>query len=720
MRTTPTLDWQRRLLESVVLCSALLLAGPVLAEEADPYGFYRTVEGDVRLTTLDRAEPIDVEPDYPLLAGDRLWVAPGGRAEAILPDRTILRVGGSTDIHFESLPLSAAETAGAGTVIRLLEGELQVVVRESAWEGEPLRVDTANAVAYLERPGTYRIYSDDRQWTELVVREGFGEVVLAAGSIVARPNEEVVVDGLDEPRVRVYPAGGLDDLEAWGQELDRDARIAAGDEYVDESLHYEAASLRGHGEWVDVDAGHAWRPYSSSGWRPFTRGYWTHTPGGYYWVSSDPWGGFTSHYGSWSLHPYHGWVWYPGNVFSPAQVTWYWGPTHVAWIPSGYYSHHYRSRGYFGFGLRLGHYGWAGGSWGYYSDWTFCPTRYFGWRSYRSAWRSGYEVGRSARHDVPRGVITTTTRGIPRGFSDRPESLLQHLTRDRDRGAERKLPDVTSFVARRSGLSSEVREAVGARPASRGSLMDRATRGATSERTIVDRSDLRSRTTETTRRTSAIERFRSDQPTAARALPARPDLGRREAAAGVRVEREPQSRVPRGVEQSTSRSILTRERAPARPSAERGSSPSILQRDTTSSRYGTRSSGGSERPEVRTPASSSSAPSVRERTPIVRRVLDGIRGRTPSSSSREAPRSSASSSSSRSSASSRTSSTSSSSSRRPTPAAPSASRSSSSSSSRSSVKPPSSSRRSSSSSSKSSRSKARPRSQSSPKSKPPR
>ena len=106
--------------------------------------------------------------------------------------------------------------------------------------------------------------------------------------------------------------------------------------------------------------------------------------------------------------------------------------------------------------------GWAGGRWSHYSHWTFCPTRYFGWRSYRSHWSSGAEIARTGQHrDVPRGVITGTTRGLPRGYHGRPEQIVEALDRTPPiQHLRHKLPDVTDFVARKPTLSTEVRQAI--------------------------------------------------------------------------------------------------------------------------------------------------------------------------------------------------------------------------------------------------------------------
>ncbi len=640
MTTTDRKFSQQFIGASIWVLALVLAAAPLVAEDESGYGFYRTVEGDVRLSTLDRAEPLDVEPNYPLLLGDRVWVTPAGRLEAILPDQTILRAAGGTDLYFQELALYADETGGTGTVLRLLEGEIQVIVSGYAEEGPPLRIDTPNATVYLQEPGVYRIYADDRQWTEVVVREGFGEVALADGSVVVRANEEAVIDGEVDPRVRVYPAGALDALEAWGEDLDREAaELAARESYVPSRLGYQAAPLHRNGTWLSVDAGWAWRPHVSVGWRPYTRGYWTYTPRGRYWVSSFSWG-FTFHYGSWALHPHHGWIWHPGNVFSPAWVTWYWGPTYVAWVPSGYYSHYYGPRyGYSGF--HFGFHGWAGGSWSYYGHWTFCPTRYFGWRSYGTHWRSGHELGRHARHDVPRGLIVSHTRAIPRDYLGRAEEL-EAVARELElqQGHGRKLRDVTEFIGREPRLSSEVREVVFSKAPERS--IARAEQPMT---TRIGRATAPSERSERIDQPAVTRIGRSTAPNRSdrseEAMPMRPDVSRRQLVTSAPAGREPARREMSSIDSSL-------RGGPVADSPERDSPSTLRTLPGTATRIDRgevsmpesprsgapgRSIGSVRRPVE--PLAGGQLPRHETRVPVVRRVVDGIRGSRPATSAPE-------------------------------------------------------------------------------------
>ncbi|MBN1593826.1 MAG: DUF4384 domain-containing protein [Candidatus Coatesbacteria bacterium] len=99
--------------------------------------------------------------------------------------------------------------------------------------------------------------------------------------------------------------------------------------------------LSPYGYWEFYSGyGYVWRPYHVSiGWGPYYRGRWVFTSYGWTWVSSDPWGWITCHYGYWAKTRRWGWVWLPGSVWSPARVSWYRSKGHVGWRPAPLPSH---------------------------------------------------------------------------------------------------------------------------------------------------------------------------------------------------------------------------------------------------------------------------------------------------------------------------------------------------------------------------------------------
>ena len=93
--------------------------------------------------------------------------------------------------------------------------------------------------------------------------------------------------------------------------------------------------LVAHGRWVVVGGyGRCWIPaHVEVGWRPYSNGYWQWTDAGWYWVSEEPWGWATYHYGRWDWHTLHGWIWVPQTQWAPAWVCWREGSGYVGWAP---------------------------------------------------------------------------------------------------------------------------------------------------------------------------------------------------------------------------------------------------------------------------------------------------------------------------------------------------------------------------------------------------
>jgi hypothetical protein len=51
------------------------------------------------------------------------------------------------------------------------------------------------------------------------------------------------------------------------------------------------------------------------------------------WISEEPFGWATYHYGKWFYDRYDGWVWLPGLDWGPAWVSWEQTPDYVGWSP---------------------------------------------------------------------------------------------------------------------------------------------------------------------------------------------------------------------------------------------------------------------------------------------------------------------------------------------------------------------------------------------------
>ena len=431
---------------------ALLAVAPALAaqDDAGSYGYLRVVDGPAELFQAGSDARTDAEINQPVLAGDRLWVPDGSRAEVVLADGNLLRIDGGSEIVLQRLA-GSPDADDRQTVLELRAGNVQLVVFENALGDELPRVDTPNATFYVQRPGVFRLTSDQGVWSAFLVREGSAEVLTERGSVVVRADEEALVEGEKFPRAVIQAASGRDALERWAVRLDEEAeRYASQGELGD--LAYQGSSLGRYGTWHSIGHRRVWRPHVDAGWRPYWHGRWAYTPAGLSWVSYEPWGWVPYHYGSWDYLAGWGWVWEPGWVWAPSWVYWYWGPRYVSWCPVGYYTRYYGYPGY-----HYGVYGWAGGHYGGWDHWSFVDHDDLGRRDQHAYSRKGYDLKNQLRN-LERGIITTDTKGVtPKNWKN-PGSVLQVL---QQRGGKAgQLPDVTPFVAREPKLPAGVLRSV--------------------------------------------------------------------------------------------------------------------------------------------------------------------------------------------------------------------------------------------------------------------
>lgn len=93
--------------------------------------------------------------------------------------------------------------------------------------------------------------------------------------------------------------------------------------------------LADQGTWIQTDQyGYVFQPAESDpDWRPYTYGHWVNTDAGMTWVSDDPFGWATDHYGRWVNLDDYGWVWVPGYTWAPAWVSWREDDDEVGWAP---------------------------------------------------------------------------------------------------------------------------------------------------------------------------------------------------------------------------------------------------------------------------------------------------------------------------------------------------------------------------------------------------
>ncbi|GAB4060473.1 DUF6600 domain-containing protein [Uliginosibacterium sediminicola] len=257
----------------------------------------------------------------PLTAGDRLWVAPGGRAELHVGS-TALRLAGGTALQILYL-------GDEDLKLKLSSGSLALRVRDYP-DNEYIEVDTPNFGFTVKASGDYRFDVDnERNSTSLSLRRGRGAAYTedtSRPSVQLAAGQRVRFEGQD---LLMRESGGLgprDDFDNWVAQRDARDDASPSARYVSRDMPgYQ--ELDEYGDWSQFDGyGAVWLPRAVPvGWAPYHAGHWAWIePWGWTWIDDAAWGFAPFHYGRWARFGER-WGWVPGPVvrrpvYAPALV----------------------------------------------------------------------------------------------------------------------------------------------------------------------------------------------------------------------------------------------------------------------------------------------------------------------------------------------------------------------------------------------------------------
>jgi hypothetical protein len=319
----------------------LLVIGVLLVPSAFASADPPTVVGRLNLAT----GPVSFLPggtdqwapgitNYPMSAGDRLWVDEGGRAE-IHVGSTALRLDAGTEMSILNLDEQTVQ-------LGLSQGSFNIRLRYLE-QNDIYEIDTPNSVVTIMQAGSYRIDATPGGEVSLTVREGSAEVAAANDVFVIRAGETAYISGTDRVSYFVQRASTMDSWDKWSAARDvREDQLISARYAPREMIGVE--DLDDNGVWSNVSGyGPVWSPKGvPAGWAPYRFGRWAWvTPWGWTWIDNAPWGFAPFHYGRWASIQSR-WVWIPGTivarpVYAPALVVFVGGsaPDNIGWFPLG-------------------------------------------------------------------------------------------------------------------------------------------------------------------------------------------------------------------------------------------------------------------------------------------------------------------------------------------------------------------------------------------------
>jgi hypothetical protein len=301
------------------------------------------VDGEVSFWRPGAEDWAPAQINTPLAPGDELYAGARANLELQLGARAYVRAGEETHLGFENQEPDFLQ-------FKVTAGHASLDLR-SVTAGHTVELDTPNAAFTIDRTGYYRVGVGNDSTTFITRRGGWASMVPAGGEAVGiAASEQVVIQGIDNPRVETYVAPEVDPWDRWNYARTDHLIDPVSARYLSPGM-YGGEALDQYGTWRVVDPyGPVWVPLGvSAGWAPYSSGRWVWDPYyGWTWVDTAPWGWAPYHYGRW-VYATGYWAWAPGPVvvapvYAPALVAFF-GGAHfgigvgvpgVSWVALGW------------------------------------------------------------------------------------------------------------------------------------------------------------------------------------------------------------------------------------------------------------------------------------------------------------------------------------------------------------------------------------------------
>jgi len=308
----------------IPICLFVLLALPTwsLAAAIGP-ARVSYLHGEILFRSPDAEEWLPATVNTPLDEGDALWCPEESRVEIQLPDGSIVRLDGGSQ-----LDLLANEDGFMH--LHLASGHLYLRTAQITQENS-LQIDSDDSTVLPSGRTRLRIDMLPNSLEDVAIIKGSAYVEGNGSRTRVRAGEHIM---LEEGHNEILTLAPADSWELWN--LDRDLAQSRSNKtvsYLPEELRGHAAELDANGRWVKVpEYGMVWRPtvIFSGEWAPYRSGRWIWKDDDYVWLSAEEWGWVPYHYGRWTVVSGFGWCWVP-----PVRGDVYWGPGYVGWYRSG-------------------------------------------------------------------------------------------------------------------------------------------------------------------------------------------------------------------------------------------------------------------------------------------------------------------------------------------------------------------------------------------------
>ena len=257
------------------------------------------LDGEVLFRTPDASDWSAASINTPLDEGDTVWCPDGTKAELQLPDGSMVRLDGGSQLNI----LANEEKF---IHLNLASGRLYVRTVQTGSTGS-LQIDADDTTVLPAERTRLRLDMLPDGEEDVSIFKGSAYVEGNGSRTKVRAGEHIA---LEEGRNELLPLNAADSWESWNMARDRAMPVyGKAGSYLPEELISYTGELDSSGSWVRIpEYGMVWRPtvLLTDDWAPYREGYWGWRGGDYVWISSESWGWVPYHYGPQNTSPLTG------------------------------------------------------------------------------------------------------------------------------------------------------------------------------------------------------------------------------------------------------------------------------------------------------------------------------------------------------------------------------------------------------------------------------
>lgn len=308
----------------------MLYATPIFSTNQNMYCHFSLVEGEIYIFRSNQDEAIRAVVNYPLTSGDVIYTNSSGRCELQFNNGTIMRMDKHTELQISTLLSPMLTSRKKITTLHLNKGQLYSM--NQVYEREIFQIITPVASIKMPSRSTNIISVGPDGDTRIQVRRGRVDVLYEDKN--RSQLQKKLAAGRDywikkDNRLTTEASGLDNEFVSWNHRVNQNfKKLHYGKSNVPPVIyrrspgivHFAEKFSTHFGNWEYNDLfGYVWKPadFVFHGKRPFYDANYVAINGELVLVPNQAWGWAPAHLGTWFWSKTYGWIWIPGDAFSP-------------------------------------------------------------------------------------------------------------------------------------------------------------------------------------------------------------------------------------------------------------------------------------------------------------------------------------------------------------------------------------------------------------------